>query len=335
MRLRALFVVVPLVVLAACSSGSSDNTSSTSASGSSSEAATPGPEVPPDTALAEPVAADQLPTASGAFGEKPTLTFPATDPVPTLQRVVLSEGTGPLTTAGQTLVTNYLGQVWGGTVFDNSYDKGSSSVFSIGTGAVVPGWDVGLVGVPVGSRVLLNLPPNDGYGMTGNASAGITGTDTLVFVVDIVGAYDATAAGQTDATPVPLPATGPQVTGELGTAPTLTIPAGTAEPTAASATVIATGTGPAVTDGQVLAQYDAVTWDGQPYASTWPNSAAAQQGAPTGPQAIPVATGGPFAGLAGIPVGSRVLVVISGQADPSTGQTQPAIAAVVDIVAQI
>jgi len=92
MRLRALFVVVPLVVLAACSSGSADTASSTSASasGSSSEAATPGPEVPPDTALAEPVAADQLPTASGGFGEKPTLTFPATDPVPTLQRVILS-----------------------------------------------------------------------------------------------------------------------------------------------------------------------------------------------------------------------------------------------------
>lgn len=338
MRLRALFVAVPLVVLAACSSGTSDNTSSTtsaSASGSSSEAATPGPEVPADTALAAPVAAEQLPTASGAFGEKPTLTFPATDPVPTLQRVVLSEGTGPVTTAGQTLVTNYLGQVWNGTVFDNSYDRAKTSVFSIGTGAVVPGWDVGLVGVPVGSRVMLSLPPNDGYGMAGNSSAGITGTDTLVFIVDIVGAYDATAAGQTDATPVPLPATGPQVTGDLGAAPTVTIPAGTAEPTAASATVIATGTGPVVTDGQVLAQYEAVTWDGQPYASTWPSSAAAQQGAPTGPQALPVAAGGPFAGLAGAPVGSRVLVVISGQADPSTGQTQPAIAAVVDIIAQI
>src|SRR6478735_7093041 len=225
MRLRALLVAVPLIALAACSSGTSSDTSSTgsSASGSSSEAATPGPEVPPDTALAAPVAADQLPTASGAFGEKPTLTFPATDPVPTLQRVILSEGTGPLTTSGQTLVTNYLGQVWGGTVFDNSYDRSKTSVFSIGVGAVVPGWDVGLVGVPVGSRVLLNLPPNDGYGMAGNSSAGITGTDTLVFIVDIVAAYDATAAGQTDATPVPLPATGPQVTGDLGAAPTVTI----------------------------------------------------------------------------------------------------------------
>jgi peptidylprolyl isomerase len=330
-------VAVPLIALAACSSGTSSDTSSTgsSASGSSSEAATPGPEVPADTALAAPVAADQLPTASGAFGEKPTLTFPATDPVPTLQRVILSEGTGPLTTSGQTLVTNYLGQVWGGTVFDNSYDRSKTSVFSIGVGAVVPGWDVGLVGVPVGSRVLLNLPPNDGYGMAGNSSAGITGTDTLVFIVDIVAAYDATAAGQTDATPVPLPATGPQVTGDLGAAPTVTIPAGTAEPTAATATVIATGTGPAVTDGQVLAQYEAVTWDGQPYASTWPSSAAASQGAPTGPQAIPVAAGGPFAGLAGVPVGSRVLIVIPGQTDQSSGQTQPAIAAVVDVIAQI
>ena len=83
MRVRALVLVVPLIVLAACSSGSgttdSTGTGSTDASGSSVEASTLGPSVPPATAVAAPVAADQLPTASGAFGEKPTLTFPAND----------------------------------------------------------------------------------------------------------------------------------------------------------------------------------------------------------------------------------------------------------------
>ena len=49
-------------------------------------------------------------------------------------------------------------------------------------------WDKGLTGVPVGSRVMLIVPPADGYGKTGNAQAGIKGTDTLVFVVDVVGA---------------------------------------------------------------------------------------------------------------------------------------------------
>ena len=47
----------------------------------------------------------------------------------------------------------------------------------------------------------MSLPPADGYGATGNSGAGITGTDTLVFVVDIVDAIGPNAGGQTDATP--------------------------------------------------------------------------------------------------------------------------------------
>jgi peptidylprolyl isomerase len=52
----------------------------------------------------------------------------------------------------------------------------------------VPGWDQGLVGEKVGSRVILEIPPALGYGKQGNEQAGIKGTDTLFFVVDILGA---------------------------------------------------------------------------------------------------------------------------------------------------
>ena len=242
MRLRALLFAVPLIILAACSSGTATADSSTdassaadaSASGSSSVAATLGPAVPPATAVAAAVPAEQLPTATGAFGEKPTLTFPAGNPVPSLQRVILSEGTGPVTEADQWLIINYLGQIWGGDVFDNSYDKGSTFAFQLGERKVVPGWDTALVGVPVGSRVMLSLPPADGYGSPGNPVPSIKGTDTLVFVVDIVNAIAANAGGQTDATVQPAPASGPVVTGDLGVAATVTIPAGLAEPTAPS-----------------------------------------------------------------------------------------------------
>jgi peptidylprolyl isomerase len=58
----------------------------------------------------------------------------------------------------------------------------------IGAGQVIKGWDTGLVGQPVGSRVLLVIPPAEGYGKTGASTAGINGTDTLVFVVDILAA---------------------------------------------------------------------------------------------------------------------------------------------------
>ena len=53
-------------------------------------------------------------------------------------------------------------------------------------GMVIGGWDRGLVGQRVGSRVLLSIPPDLGYGQRGVPQAGIKGGDTLVFVVDII-----------------------------------------------------------------------------------------------------------------------------------------------------
>ena len=130
-----------------------------------------------------------LPEVSGSFGDKPTLTFPGT-PAPTeLEIVVLSRGAGDLVEAGQDIEVNYLGQSWGGRVFDNSYDRGESISFPIGVGAVIAGWDDGLVGQQVGSRVLLSIPSHLGYGDRGVPQAGIRGGDTLVFVVDILGTH--------------------------------------------------------------------------------------------------------------------------------------------------
>ncbi len=329
MRLRALALALPLavgVLLAGCAAGDSD----TPTSGSATTAPTLGPTVPAATAVAAAVPADELPTASGKFGDKPTLTFPAGDPPPSLQRVILSEGTGPVTKSGDWLITNYQGQIWNGDVFDNSYDRGSTSAFQIGVGKVVPGWDVGLVGVPVGSRVMLSLPPADGYGSAGNSSAGISGTDTLVFVVDIVQAIGADAGGQKDAKVQPAPENAPQVSGDLGGPATVSVPAGTPEPTSPTVTVLAKGTGDPVQLGQVLVQYAAVTWTGEDAGSTWSTDSSAGGG----PQELPVATGGPFEGLVGVPLGSRVLVQIPAQSDPSTGSSQPAIAAVVDVLVQ-
>lgn len=127
-----------------------------------------------------------LPTATGSFGEKPVITFPDGPPPADLQVQVLHQGTGSLVEAGDDLEANYLGQSWGGAVFDNSYDRGSSISFPIGVGAVIGGWDEGLVGQAIGSRVLLSIPSHLGYGDRGVPQAGIKGGDTLVFVVDII-----------------------------------------------------------------------------------------------------------------------------------------------------
>jgi len=105
-----------------------------------------------------------------------------------LRSAVLIQGTGATVKKGQTLTVNYLGQVYDGKKpFDESYSK-TPATFAIGTGAVISGWDKTLVGQKVGSRMILAIPPKEGYGKKGQPNAGIKGTDTLYFVVDILGA---------------------------------------------------------------------------------------------------------------------------------------------------
>lgn len=128
-----------------------------------------------------------LPTASGSFGDKPTLTFPAGEAPAGLQLKILEQGSGAEVQAGQTIVVNYLGQVWNGEVFDNSYDGGTTISFPIGVGMVIAGWEKTLVGQQIGTRLLVSIPSDLGYGDQGVPQAGIRGGDTLVFVVDVVG----------------------------------------------------------------------------------------------------------------------------------------------------
>lgn len=105
-----------------------------------------------------------------------------------LQSAYLIEGEGEKVQQGQTIVVDYLGQVYGGKKpFDESFSAQPTS-FQIGVGGVVKGWDQTLVGAPVGSRVIMAIPPKLGYGEKGNPQAGIKGTDTLYFVVDVLAA---------------------------------------------------------------------------------------------------------------------------------------------------
>ena len=125
-------------------------------------------------------------TVSGQFGDKPLITFTSPTPPEELVVEVLEEGDGPVVEVGDTIVCNYLGKVWSGNVFDNSYDRGAPLDFAIGVGMVIAGWDDGLVGQKVGSRVLLSIPSHLAYGPAGVPQAGIKGGDTLVFVTDIL-----------------------------------------------------------------------------------------------------------------------------------------------------
>jgi peptidylprolyl isomerase len=132
-----------------------------------------------------------LPTVTAASGKAPSVTIPSATPPKDLQIKTLIKGAGPKVTKGQYIVVQYTGLNWRTKkVFDSSWSRSEPTAFNIGVGQVIKGWDTGIVGQTVGSRVMLVIPPADGYGKTGSSTAGIKGTDTIVFVVDIL---DATA----------------------------------------------------------------------------------------------------------------------------------------------
>ncbi len=107
---------------------------------------------------------------------KPSLTTP-------VQRVVLKKGTGATVKASDTVTVNYLGETYKAkSPFESSYGK---QALTQPLSGLVPGWKIGLTGVKVGSRVLLQIPPAYGYGAEGSG-AKIPGNATLWFVIDVV-----------------------------------------------------------------------------------------------------------------------------------------------------
>jgi peptidylprolyl isomerase len=116
----------------------------------------------------------------------------APDPTDDLRRVQLIKGTGPRVKKGQTIAVRYFGEVFDGDkAFDENFGdtgEGAPTTFTIGTGAVIKGWDQGLDGVPVGSRVVLEIPSELGYGAEGSPDSGIPKDATLGFMIDILAA---------------------------------------------------------------------------------------------------------------------------------------------------
>ncbi|MFG2091316.1 FKBP-type peptidyl-prolyl cis-trans isomerase [Spirillospora sp. NPDC048824] len=125
-----------------------------------------------------------------AAGQAPAVAMPKGAAPRKLQVRALVRGDGPAVRKGQLLALQYAGYFWrDGKVFNSSWSEGHPAAVTIGTGQVMKGWDQGLVGQRVGSRLLLVVPPSLGYGEKGLAQFGIKGSDTLVFVVDLLGAH--------------------------------------------------------------------------------------------------------------------------------------------------
>ena len=96
-----------------------------------------------------------------------------------------SVGTGDTAVAGKKVTVNYSGTLTDGTKFDSSYDRGEPFSFNLGAGEVIRGWDQGVVGMKVGGKRKLTVPPELGYGSRGAGSA-IPPNATLIFEVDLL-----------------------------------------------------------------------------------------------------------------------------------------------------
>lgn len=144
-------------------------------------------DILPTRAEGEAVAPREgLPTVHLAVDGTPTITVPDAAPPTELVVQPLQRGDGPQVAVGQVITVQYVGVSWSdGTVFDSSWASGElPDSFPIGVQSVIAGWDSGLVEQPVGSQVLLVVPPQMAYGGTEDELA----AETLVFVVDILSA---------------------------------------------------------------------------------------------------------------------------------------------------
>jgi FKBP-type peptidyl-prolyl cis-trans isomerase len=171
-RYLLLPVLAAALAISACGSSSNDDSSS-KATSTPAAAATD----PPEGTV----------TVSGPLGKKPTIKVTPDNPTPPADLVVkdLTVGKGPAAKKGDTVSVQYVGSLYhNNVVFDNSWDKGQPFSFPLGGGQVIPGWDKGVVGMKVGGRRELVIPPADGYGAQGSPPT-IPANSTLVFVVDL------------------------------------------------------------------------------------------------------------------------------------------------------
>ena len=174
-RLRSWSLVVlsaSVFGLAGCSSSSSSPPTTTTAV----------PSVP----AASPVpAADRSP--AGTFGTEPTVTVPPGAPPTQLETADLIVGTGATAKAGDSVTVQYVLATYStGKVIQASWTS-QPFPFKLGAGDVIPGWDQGVVGMKVGGRRELIIPPSLGYGAAvPPGSSGIAANDTLVFVVALL-----------------------------------------------------------------------------------------------------------------------------------------------------
>lgn len=192
---RTRLVLIPATLVLAAGLALTGCGSSKTAQLAASQSASTG-STPTDTSVASPpassaapapptlVPASALPAVSGKQGAKPTIAKATAAAPTTLEAHDVIVGTGATFAYGDSGQANYTLVLYkGGTPVQSSYDGGTPFAFSV-PGQLIPGFSQGVLGMKVGGRRELVIPPDLGYGPTDQN--GIPGGSTLIFVVDLV-----------------------------------------------------------------------------------------------------------------------------------------------------
>ncbi len=98
---------------------------------------------------------------------------------------ILTRGTGNDVKLGDTVTVNYVGKLQDGKVFDSTYDRKKTLSFTVGKDNIIKGWDLGVLGMKVGEKRRLTIPPESAYGQSGLGSV-IPPNASLIFEIDLL-----------------------------------------------------------------------------------------------------------------------------------------------------
>ena len=181
-----LALAATALALAACGSSASESDADKFAQTAEQQAKTQ--TVAADTATKPPTATKAKPSSGESdIATKPKIPKASGAAPKELKVEDLIEGKGPAAKSGDKVSVRYVGVLFNNNKeFDSSWKRGKAPFqLTLGQGQVIQGWDQGLVGMKVGGRRRLTIPPDLAYGPQGSPPA-IGPNETLVFVVDLV-----------------------------------------------------------------------------------------------------------------------------------------------------